>query len=111
MKTITSNELKQKLENENSTLKLVNALESSKFELMHIPDSLNLTQKVDIKKQLKKDDDIVVYCTNEVCYKSRVLYSILKNMGYDNVKRFSGGLSEWDSKGLPMEGKMTMKAA
>jgi len=111
MKTITSNDLKQKLENKKSTLKLINALEPSKFELMHIPESLNLTERIDITNQLKIDDEIVVYCTNEVCYKSRKLYSMLKNMGYENVKRFSGGLAEWDNKGLPMEGRIVQNAA
>jgi rhodanese-related sulfurtransferase len=111
MKKITSEELKQRLEEQGSSLKLINALDPRQFELMHIPRSLNLTQREQIVEELQKDDDIVVYCTNEVCYRSRVLYTILEEMGYRKVRRFSGGLEEWDRMGFPVEGTMATNAA
>lgn len=106
MKSISSFVLKKKLEEHSNSFKLVNALEPSKFRLMHIPKSINLTQRREIEQYLDKEDEIVVYCTNECCFRSRVLYCILKSMGYRKVQRYAGGLKEWCELGFPMEGHM-----
>ena len=99
MKTINSHELKQKLDEGRPSFKLINALEPSRFKLKHIPRSLNIFTKEEIVRQLDKDDDIVVYCTDNSCNKSLTLYHLLEALGYHSVARFGGGLVEWEQKG------------
>jgi rhodanese-related sulfurtransferase len=53
---------------------------------------------------LKKDDDIVVYCSNPACLASLAAYHRLLEHGYTNVRRYAGGLVDWEDAGLPLEG-------
>src|SRR5687768_7896931 len=103
MKTINAQQLKSRLDS-GSPVKLVNAMEENKFQAMHIPGSLNLYRREDIEKSLKKDDEIIAYCTDESCNKSILLYNLLEAMGYKNVTRFGGGMREWEEAGYSLEG-------
>lgn len=106
MNTITAKELKQRIDS-NEKLKLVNALEESKFRLKHIPNSLNLFRQEDLEKNLSKDEQIIVYCTDNYCNKSLALYRLLEELGYTRVIRFAGGMNEWENEGYRLEGSMT----
>lgn len=103
MKEITLQELQLKLLIGDSSFKLVNALEPSRFRLRHIPGSLNLFAKADIEKHLGKDDEIVIYCSDRCCARSISLYHQLSYMGYKRVSRFAGGLIEWERNNLPLQ--------
>jgi len=105
MKTITAKELKQRIDTDEK-IKLVNALEENKFRLKHIPGSLNLFRREDLEKDLSKDELIIVYCSDNACNKSIMLYQLLEALGYENVIRFSGGLNEWENEGYKLEGEM-----
>ena len=105
MNTIRAEHLKQRLD-AGEHLFLVNAMEESKFHAKHIPGSLNLYRKKDIEKNIKKEDEIVVYCTDVGCNKSILLYQLLEIMGYQHICRFAGGLREWEDAGYPLEGDM-----
>ena len=48
---------------------------------------------------------MVVYCSNVDCLSSVALYRDLIRRGYENVRRYSGGLLEWEDAGLPLEGE------
>jgi rhodanese-related sulfurtransferase len=111
MKEISGKTLLTKWAQNSPAFKLINAQEPAFFELKHIPGSLNLFKKEDVLAQLKPEDDIVVYCTNTCCKRSIVLYFLLKELKYENVSRFSGGLQEWELMGLPVSGKMVELAA
>jgi len=102
MKTISLEELKKKCDRHDD-FKLVNALDRRRFRSMHIPGSINIFHKDDIKKFLKKSDEIVVYCTERACNVSILMYHLLKEMGYTKVRRFAGGLREWGEAGYPLE--------
>ena len=54
---------------------------------------------------LNVDEEIVVYCSNVDCVASQFAYRGLVNSGYSNVRRYSSGLADWDSAGLPLEGE------
>jgi rhodanese-related sulfurtransferase len=54
---------------------------------------------------LKKDDDIVVYCSNPECLASLAAYHRLVGHGYTKVRRYAGGLVDWEDAGLPLEGE------
>ncbi|MFC2030853.1 rhodanese-like domain-containing protein [Chloroflexota bacterium] len=114
MKEITRDELKTKLARR-PDLKLVFTLGEWQYDSMHIPGSVNvpcsdrLYSSVDALTGLAKDDEIVVYCSNETCWASVSMYHYLVRHGYTNVSRFAGGLLEWDEAGLPLDGQMAKK--
>jgi rhodanese-related sulfurtransferase len=54
---------------------------------------------------LQKDDDIVVCRSNPECLASLAVYHRLADHGYANVRRYAGGLDDWESGGLPLEGE------
>jgi rhodanese-related sulfurtransferase len=104
MRTITATDLKARIDS-GETLILINALEEPKFRYKHIPGSVNLFDKHEVQARIKKDDAVVVYCTDVACPRSITLYEMMNSLGYTNVTRFAGGLMEWESQGYPLEGE------
>ena len=103
METISREELKAKLDR-GDDFKLVMTLAEWAYQMSHIPGSLNITSMPAAQELLKPDDEIVVYCSDEQCLASRAAYMYLTANGYNNVRRYSGGLSEWELAGYPLEG-------
>ena len=54
---------------------------------------------------VRPEDEIVVYCSNMDCLSSVALYRDLVRRGYRSVRRYSGGLLDWEDAGLPLEGE------
>lgn len=100
---ISREELKEKLDRRDN-FKLVNALGEWAFNAKHIPGSINISNKQDAKKMLDADDDIVIYCSNPACIASIVGYQLLTRMGYNKVRRYAGGIVDWEQAGYPLEG-------
>jgi 3-mercaptopyruvate sulfurtransferase SseA len=50
------------------------------------------------------DEDIVICCSNPVCIASIVRYQLLTRMGYNKIRRYSGGIADWEQAGYPLEG-------
>lgn len=109
MNLISREELKEKLDR-GDKFKLVNALGEWAFNAKHIPGSINISSIQDAKKMLNSDDDIVVYCSNPVCIASIVGYQLLTRMGYNRVKRYAGGIADWEQAGYPLEGNFVSKS-
>ena len=105
MNHISCEELKRKFDLEEE-FKLVNALEETKFLAMHIPNSINICKDGDIQKCLAVDDVIIIYCTDEACNRSVILYQKLDAFGYKKIFRFAGGLRAWDAAGYELAGEM-----
>ena len=103
MNIIEREELKAKLDR-GDDFKLVMTLSEWAFEAQHIPGSINITQMQDVEKYLDRDDEIVVYCSNEQCIASQVAYKILEGRGYKNIRRYAGGLVDWEAAGYPLDG-------
>lgn len=103
MKTIGREELKAKLDR-GDDFKLVMTLSEWAFEAQHIPGSINVTKPADVLRYLKPDDEVVVYCSNENCIASQIAYRILNESGYQNIRRYAGGLVDWQEAGYPLEG-------
>ena len=74
------------------------------YQAQHIPGSINLSKLDDIESTLQKDDDIVVYCSDQACIASQAAYIMMEKEGYTNVRRYAGGLSDWSSAGYDLEG-------
>jgi len=104
IRVISAGELKAKLDR-GEPIRLVNALRDWEFKRRHIPGSEHFAELDDALKSLKPSDEIVVYCTNPPCRASQKLYWDLVDRGYENVRRFEGGLVEWADAGYPLEGE------
>jgi rhodanese-related sulfurtransferase len=59
---------------------------------------------------LDPDDDIVIHCSNPSCIASIIGYQILTSMGYKKVRRYAGGISDWEDAGYPLEGSLRLVA-
>jgi rhodanese-related sulfurtransferase len=103
IRTISREDLKGKLDR-GEPIKLVMALNSWAFDAKHIPGSLHFDEPDDLYAALGKDDEIVVYCSNVDCLSSVAVYRALVDRGYPNVRRYAGGLIDWEDAGLPLEG-------
>lgn len=101
MQLITRDELKQKLDS-GQPIKLVMTLHETLFRQAHIPTSLNIYQLEDALERLHPEDEIVVYCSDEVCTASIRGYHLLREHGYKNVRRYAGGLVDWANAGYPL---------
>ena len=101
--TIDRRDLVAKLD-KGGTTKLVMALNRWAFDAKHIPGSLHFDDPEELYRTLKEDDEIIVYCSNVDCLASVALYRDLVARGYRNVRRYAGGLMDWEEAGLPLEG-------
>ena len=103
MNTISSEELKAKLDR-GDNFKLCCALGKIQFDALHIPGSIHVDSAEKAMKHLKVDDDIIVYCSDAACSASRLAYRLLIENGYKQVRRYEGGLAEWQAAGYPLDG-------
>jgi rhodanese-related sulfurtransferase len=103
IETIEREELREKLDR-GDELRLVMALNDWAFRAKHIPGSEHFDSLEAALTSLTPDEEIVVYCTSPECHSSIALYMALREAGYQNVRRYSGGLSDWEEAGLPLEG-------
>jgi rhodanese-related sulfurtransferase len=116
MRLISRPELKDKIDRWED-LKLVFVLGEWQYRAMHIPGSLNLPcspslyRSEDALKELDRDDEIVVYCSNRACHASISVYHFLVQRGYKNVSRYAAGLLDWQGAGYPLDGEMALAPA
>jgi rhodanese-related sulfurtransferase len=103
IRTVSREELEAKL-GRGDPFKLVMALSRWAYEAKHIPGSLHFDSPEDLYAAVRPDDEVVVYCSNVDCLSSVALYRELVRRGYRNVRRYAGGLLEWEDAGLPLEG-------
>ena len=103
IRTIPREELREKLDR-GEDLKLVMALNRWAFDAKHIPGSVHFDTPEQLYAAIKPDDEVVVYCSNVDCLSSVALYRDLVRRGYHHVRRYAGGLVDWEDAGLPLEG-------
>ncbi|HEX3769871.1 MAG TPA: rhodanese-like domain-containing protein [Polyangiaceae bacterium] len=103
VRTIDRDELRRELDARDPRFKLVMTLGDWEFRTKHIPGSLHYKDAAALLSALAKDDAIVVYCTNPPCLASVAAYHRLVQEGYTNVRRYAGGIEDWELAGLPLE--------
>ncbi len=103
MNLITREELKAKLD-QGDDFKLGMTLGEWAFNMAHIPGSLNVSNEEQGRKLLSPGDEIVVYCSDVNCPASLAAYQILESHGFKNVRRYAGGLADWQAAGYPLAG-------
>jgi rhodanese-related sulfurtransferase len=104
VRTINRQELVAKLER-GDPFRLVMALNEWAFRAKHLPRSEHFNTPKELFSSLSPDDEIIVYCTSFDCQASLALYHELVAWGYPNVRRYEGGLTDWEEAGLPLEGE------
>ena len=105
IRTIGRDELKAKLDR-GDPFKLIMALNRWAYDAKHIPGSLHFDTPDELYAAVSPEDEVVVYCSNVDCLSSVAMYRDLVRRGYANVRRYSGGLVDWEEAGLPLEGEM-----
>jgi rhodanese-related sulfurtransferase len=103
VRTIDREELQRKLERHEG-VKLVMSLSDWDFKRKRIPGSLHFDTDAAMLGALGKNDEIVVYCSNPPCRRSIASYHLLRDHGFTNVRRYAGGVADWEDAGLPLEG-------
>ena len=110
MELISRDELKRKLELKDQ-FRLVMALGDWQYRAKHIPGSLHFATLQDALAELSPGDEIVVYCSNPACPASVCAYEYLLRHGYTQVRRYAGGILDWEEAGYPLEGEMVAAQA
>jgi rhodanese-related sulfurtransferase len=111
MRGISRRELKDRLERRQD-LRLVFVLGERQYQAMHIPGSLHVPNSLSLYQSdealagLDRGDEIVVYCSNNLCTASISVYYLLVHRGFENVRRYAGGLQDWQEAGYPFVGEM-----
>jgi len=105
MKEISAEELKAKIDR-GDDFRLVMTLGELAFQGKHIPGSIDLHSPETLLSELNPEDDIVVYCSDRLCPASMMAYHYLEDQRYQSVRRFSGGLAEWETAGYPLQGAL-----
>ncbi len=104
MQLISREQLKAQLDR-GDDFKLVMTLEEWAYRLKHIPGSINIFPMDITKGILDPNDEIVLYCAAPECAASVVAYQRLNSSGYKNVRRYAGGIADWEEAGYPLEGE------
>jgi hydroxyacylglutathione hydrolase len=104
MTRISREELKAKLDR-HEDVKLVMVLNDWAFRTKHILGSLHFNTPEEALGALKKDDEIIVYCSGVPCVASQWASQWLEARGYRNVYYYAGGLADWEAAGYPLEGE------
>jgi len=107
IRTIGREELKAKLDG-GEDFRLIMALNRWAFDAKHIPGSIHFDSPAELYRAVRPEDEIVVYCSNVDCLSSVALYRDLVRRGYWNVRRYSGGLLDWEDAGLPLKGEFAV---
>jgi len=105
MNLISRDDVKTKLDRKDS-FKLVMVLSEWAYRSKHIPGSMHIATPEEALARLAKDDDIVVYCSGYNCIASVNAYEYLVRHGYTHVRRYAGGIIDWEEAGYPLEGEM-----
>lgn len=103
MDLLSAEELNEKLHRRDD-FKLVMTLGEWEYRVKHIPGSLRISTVEEALEALDPRDEIVLYDSGPYCTASRMACRMLKAHGYERVRRYAGGLEEWESAGYPLEG-------
>src|SRR3712207_2209943 len=107
IRTISTDELRQRLAQPRSGLQFWNVLTDDYFAGEMIPGSrrvpLDTIGREVAESGVGKDAEIVVYCSGPACPQSGAAAEKLVKLGFTNVRAFKGGLEAWKAAGLEVE--------
>jgi len=102
LETLTSEELAEKMQNEETTV--IDVRPQQEFDEGHIAGALNIpVEKLSEKiEELPKNQEVVAYCRGPFCVFADDAVELLREKGF-NAKRLDEGYPEWMIKDLPIE--------
>ena len=104
MKLISNNDLVAKLDS-GDDFKLVMVLGERAFRNKHLPGSMYISHPSEITELLDPTDEIILYCSAPSSPASKQVYQFMAREGYGDVRRYAGGITDWEENGLPLEGE------
>ena len=102
MNLITRDELRAKL-NRGERFKLVMTLPARAHISKRIPTSLHFDSVDEALAALDPGEEIVIYCAGDPCASSIRAYYLLERAGYTHVRRYPGGIADWEDAGYPLK--------
>lgn len=89
------------------SLVVINVLDKHEYDDCHIKNSqhVDLDEIATFARNLHKDTQMVVYCSNYWCTASDMAAHELMNLGFRSVYVYRAGMAEWFQAGLPVEGQ------
>ncbi|PIS05112.1 MAG: hypothetical protein COT81_03010 [Candidatus Buchananbacteria bacterium CG10_big_fil_rev_8_21_14_0_10_42_9] len=105
-KTISTEELKAKIDGGAQDFHLVDVLSANSYEARHVPSAKNVPMGDDFIERFEKEitDDknaeVIVYCSSSTCQASVNAAATLEDAGYTNVSHYQDGLAGWQDAGL-----------
>lgn len=107
LKTITTEELKERLGRGGGDFQFWNVLTDEYFKGESIPGSrrvpLDRVGREVSQGAVAKDAEVVVYCAGPQCPQSRHAAEKLTELGFTNVRAYEGGIEEWKQAGYEIE--------
>ncbi len=103
VRLITGQQLKTELD-AGQPIKLVMTAGPWQVRAKHIPGTLELASPKQALRELRPEDLIVVYAIDDRLQSSAVAREALTAHGYRDVRRYAGGLRDWETAGYPVEG-------
>ena len=103
VRAITRDELKAKIDRREN-FRLCMALSEWLFEACHIPGSILIPTTAVALRELRPEEEIVLYCSDDACYSSGAAAASLERAGYRRLWHYKGGLRDWSEAGYPLEG-------
>lgn len=104
-KTITAEELKQKME-KGEKFTLIEVLSPEEYMDKHLPRAINIPAdsiSEQIKQRFRPDQELIVYCASKECNASPNAAKKLEEMGFKNVIDFEAGKKGWENAGYEFE--------
>lgn len=103
IKNLTADELYKKLQ-KNHDLVILNILSKKGYEDCHIKNCINISLNVldEFAKKWSKNKEIIIYCSGHDCTDEPNIFDILKQMGFNNIYSYDGGMDEWHRKHYPV---------
>ena len=108
-KTISTEELKKKLDAGGADFVLVDVLSKEKYAAGHVLGALSIPETLDYAKtfeaavQVPKDREIIVYCSSATCQASARTADALEKAGYTNVLHYKDGIAGWRQAGFTLQ--------
>ena len=110
MDLIDRQEWKEKLDR-GDDFKLVMVLGEWEYRAKRIPGSIRVSTPEEGLQVLDSDDEIVLYDSGPPCPASRIACRFLKSHGYEHLRRYPGGLEEWENACYPLEGEQVFQSS
>jgi rhodanese-related sulfurtransferase len=114
-KSISRNELREKLADREENFTLIEVLPKAAYDHAHLPQAINIPVD-DLQRMVPRlipnlYEDIAVYGAGPDCDASHRAAEIVVGMDYKSVKVYAEGKSDWVNAGLPIESNHQHEAA